>query len=185
MLIFELIFWIALVLFTINYFIYPFIVILLSEFKSNDHDCLELNESDGIGVTMIIAAYNEERVIKAKIENSLSLDYPEEKLQIIIVSDGSDDRTHEIASSFMGKNILAIHQNERKGKSAALNRAAQMAEGEIIVFSDANNDFNLTALRHLVKHFRDAEVGAVTGSKHVYDVEGLQSTKGDGLYWRY
>ena len=134
-------------------------------------------------VSFIIAAYNEEKVIADKIKNTLMLNYPKDKLEIIIVSDGSDDKTHEIAKRY--KDIIALHQPERRGKSAALNRAITYATGEILVLSDANNDYQRDAIRELVKHFSDEHVGAVTGAKRIYEESERQSSVGDGAYWRY
>ena len=78
-----------------------------------------------------------------------------------------------------------MHQPERRGKSAAINRAVEQASGEILLLSDANNDFESGAVRALVRHFYDAEVGAVTGAKHIYPDRGRESSVGDGAYWKY
>jgi len=136
-------------------------------------------------VSLIIAAYNEERVIRSKIENSLSLNYPLKQLEIIIVSDGSDDLTHDIALEFEQRGVKALHNPERKGKSAALNRAVEHALGDIIIFSDANNDFNKDSIEQLVRHFADERIGGVTGAKHVYEDNTREAAKGDNLYWKY
>jgi len=114
-------------------------------------------------VSLVIAAYNEERVIAGKLANSLALDYPRELLEIIVVSDGSTDRTHEIVSGFADQGVIALHDPPRNGKSAALNRAVAAAAGDIILFSDANNDFNAGAVRTMVQHFAEDRVGGVCG----------------------
>ena len=136
-------------------------------------------------VSLIVAAYNEEKVIAARLANALSLDYPEERLEILVVADGSDDRTHEIASAYKGMGVRAMHEPARRGKSAALNRGVEVASGEIVVFSDANNDFSRDALRYLVRHFADPDVGGVCGRKSIRPVEDRESSVGDGMYWRY
>jgi cellulose synthase/poly-beta-1,6-N-acetylglucosamine synthase-like glycosyltransferase len=136
-------------------------------------------------VSLVIAAYNEERVLAAKIANCLALDYPAELLQIVVVSDGSTDRTHAIAETFAEQGVLALHDPPRRGKSAALNRAVATASGEIVLFSDANNDFNPQAVREMVRHFADAGVGGVCGRKSIRAAADREASTGDSLYWRY
>lgn len=135
-------------------------------------------------VTLLIAAYNEEQVITEKLENSLALDYPPEKLHILVAADGSDDRTPEIVRAFADRGVELSYMKERAGKMAALNRAIPQARGEIVVFSDANNLYAPDALRWLVAPFADPQVGAVSGAKRVYTGgEGLGEA--ERLYWRY
>ena len=176
---------ICMFLFVYNYFIYPVIIILFSKSKKNLHLIFELEENEVPFVSLIIAAYNEEKVIEAKIQNSLKLDYPEKLFELIVVSDGSDDSTPEIVKKYSDQGVVNLHSPERKGKSAALNRAAEHARGDILVFSDANNDFSDDAIKHLVKHFNDEKVGAVTGAKKIYQNNSREASKGDGLYWNY
>jgi len=118
-------------------------------------------------VTVVIAAYNEEESIAATIQNKLDLDYPKEKLEIIVVSDGSTDRTDAIVERFQGDNVHLLRQEPRAGKTAALNLAVSQARGEIVVFSDANSLYASDAIHHLVINFADPQVGYVTG-KMVY-----------------
>ncbi len=174
---------VSIFLFTYNYFIYPALVIYLSQTRVNEHDKLIKEPENLPGVSFIIAAYNEEKVIKEKILNTLQIDYPKDKLQIIIVSDGSDDSTPDIVSQF--SEVTGMHNPARAGKSAALNRAVENATGEFLVFSDANNDFSENSIKQLIKHFSDPIVGAVTGAKHIYENEERESSAGDGLYWKY
>lgn len=114
-------------------------------------------------VTLIISAHNEEKVIEDKILNSLALDYPAEKIEITVVSDGSDDGTDGIVKRFEGRGVVLRRCEGRLGKTACLNRAVPLAAGEIVVFSDANSKYDRDALRHLVKRFSDPRVGFVTG----------------------
>jgi cellulose synthase/poly-beta-1,6-N-acetylglucosamine synthase-like glycosyltransferase len=181
----EIVFWFFTLLFLANYFVYPAIVIAVSKFLRPGPPRTDTNAAGPRKVSLIIAAYNEEKVIEAKLRNSLELDYPRDRFEIIVVSDGSDDKTHEIAAGFHDRGVVALHDDKRNGKSAALNRGAAVSSGEILVFSDANNDFHRDAIHHLVKHFDDPQTGAVTGAKHVYARDDLQATQGDGLYWRY
>lgn len=138
-------------------------------------------------VSLVIAAYNEEKVIAEKIRNSLELDYPD--LEIIVVADGSDDRTVERLSPFRDDGLIVLHDENRKGKAAALNRAAAAASGEILVFSDANAIYAPNAISALVSAFSQITVGAVSGCKLV-SVRGSATGdagfgKSESLYWRY
>lgn len=169
-----------------NYALYPLSVIILSKIKSDKHTTYLNDRSEyAPSVSFIIAAYNEETVIDRKIKNTLSLDYPDDKIEIIVISDGSTDATPEIAKKYSGNGVLSLHEPARNGKTAALNRAVEHATGEILVFSDANNDYQHDAVDLLIRHFKDPEVGAVTGCKHIYENQDRQSSKGDGLYWKY
>jgi poly-beta-1,6-N-acetyl-D-glucosamine synthase len=132
-------------------------------------------------VSLIIAAFNEESGIAAKIENSLALDYSQ--LEVIVVTDGSDDATAVIASGYADRGVVVLHDPARNGKSAALNRGAAVAGGEILVFSDANNDFDPDAVTHLVRAFADPRVGGATGQKTVLADSAVGES--EGLYWRY
>lgn len=177
--------YLAVSLFIYNYFIYPLAIIFLSKLRVDPHLENISEFSDYPKVSFIIAAYNEELVIKQKITNTLSLEYPKDKFEIIIVSDGSDDSTPDIVREYSSEGIIGLHQSARQGKSAALNRAVECSSGEIIVFSDANNDFSIDSVKMLIKHFSDESIGAVTGAKHIYESNDRQAASGDGLYWKY
>lgn len=131
--------------------------------------------------TLLIAAYNEEKVIERKIQNSLELDYPERQLEIIIVADGSTDQTAEIVSRY--PLVKLFYQPERKGKLAAIQRVLPAVQSEIVVFTDANTFLNGSALNMLVPHFADATVGGVSGEKKVSNLP--TSTGTEGIYWKY
>lgn len=168
-----------------NYFLYPLAIILLAKFRNASTAATPLASSSTPSVSLIIAAYNEERVIDAKIRNSLALDYPKDRLQIVVVSDGSTDSTPQIVQRYQDQRVVSLHQAPRRGKTAALNRAVVTASGEIVVFSDANNMFEAKALHELVKHFADPQVGGVCGLKQIYQAAERQSSQGDSLYWKY
>lgn len=136
-------------------------------------------------VSFIVAAYNEEKVIREKILNDLALDYPKMKLELIIVSDGSSDSTPSIVEEFRQDGVISLHKPEREGKIAALNRAVLVAKNEILVFSDANSLFNKNAINKLVRHFSDSSIGGVCGRKAIIDNELRVASKGDYLYWLY
>jgi len=169
-----------------NYVGYPLLVIALARLRPRaSPPPLPPARSDWPTLSLVIAAYNEERVIGDKIRNSLTLDYPRERLEIIAVSDGSSDRTPEIVRSFEEQGVIGLYDSPRRGKSSALNRGVARAGGDVVVFSDANNDFAPDALQLLVRHFADPAVGGACGVKQIKPAEDRQSTQGDSLYWRY
>jgi len=135
-------------------------------------------------VSLIISAFNEERVIEAKIANSLALDYPRDKFEILVVSDASSDATDSIVSRYAGE-VRLIRQAERKGKTSGLNMAVPEARGKIIVFTDANSMFERDGLRRLVRSFADPAVGCVTGESRYRDVAFSAVGRTEGLYWNY
>jgi len=134
-------------------------------------------------VSLVVVAYNEADVIDRRLDNCRALDYPQERLELIVAADGSDDGTAEIAARRDGVRVL--HRPERRGKLAAMNRAAQAARGDVLVFSDANNVYERGALRALVAPFADPDVGVATGRKAIDDGSGRALDQAEGLYWRY
>jgi cellulose synthase/poly-beta-1,6-N-acetylglucosamine synthase-like glycosyltransferase len=136
-------------------------------------------------VTLVVPAHDEEAVIEEKIRNSLALDYPEGRLEVLIVSDGSTDETDAIARRYEGGS-LRLARLERSGKAAALNEGVRQARGEIVVFSDANSLLDPDGLVHLVENFADPAVGGVCGNKKYRAARGADATEGgENLYWRY
>lgn len=135
-------------------------------------------------VALLIAAYNEERVIAEKLENSLALDYPPGRLHIAVAADGSDDATADIVRGFAGRGVRLFHRAGREGKVAALNRAMESIRQPIVVFSDANSLYERGALLELVAPFADPGVGVVAGAKRVTEEDDALS-RSEGLYWRY
>lgn len=135
-------------------------------------------------VTLIIAAYNEADFIKNKISNSLSLDYPGYKLDILIITDGSTDDTYTLASQFQGIKIL--HQPERMGKIAAIHRAMAFVKTDIVIFSDANTLLNPDSIKKIVWHYQFKNTGGVAGEKKIL-ISGNEKSagSGEGLYWKY
>src|SRR3990172_886218 len=136
-------------------------------------------------VSLIIAAYNEEESIGQRLENALALDYPREGLEIIVASDGSTDRTEAIVER-SGHSCVRLLRLPRGGKIPALNAAAAQAQGEILVFSDANSMCDSQALSKLTQNFADAEVGGVVGhTGYFISPESESSSRGEDLYWNY
>jgi len=134
-------------------------------------------------VTLIISAYNEDKVIGEKIRNALSLDYPTERLEIVVVSDGSTDRTCEVVWQLAHQGVVLRHYDGRIGKTACLNHAVPLAAGDIVVFSDANSSYEKRALKELVRPFQRSDVGFVTGWTQ-YSSSGEATADSLGLYSR-
>lgn len=142
------------------------------------------DESHCPTVSILLSVYNEESVIAEKIANFLALDYPEEKLEFVIISDMCSDRTDEIIQSINNPRVKHLIQTERSGKTKNLNRGAREAQGEILVFTDANAMYDRDAIRKLVRHFADPSIGLVTG-KSVYLDPVTGGTTTGGVYRRY
>jgi len=140
--------------------------------------------TDWPAVTLVIAAYNEERFITEKIRNSVTLDYPVDKLAILVVTDGSTDNTPARVKEF--STVLLFHEHERKGKIHAVNRIMKHVQSPIVIFTDANTELNNQAVKNIVRHYEDPIVGGVAGEKRVVskDIDNA-SGAGEGLYWKY
>jgi cellulose synthase/poly-beta-1,6-N-acetylglucosamine synthase-like glycosyltransferase len=128
-------------------------------------------------VTVIIPAYNEERSLDAKIRNVLATEYPSDRLEVVVVSDASTDRTNDIARSFADRGVQLLVQERRRGKSAGLNAAMAMSRGEIVVFTDANAMYSPSTIPALVKSFERPRIGLVTGyTRYVADQGDVAET---------
>lgn len=180
MLMVKIIFWMAVFLLFYVYFGYPIMLGAIASFRHVQTKADEMHEPT---VSLIIAAYNEEAVIGKKIENSLRLDYPKEKLEIIIFSDASTDRTDEIVKSYADQGVKLLRIEGRRGKTYCQNEAAKIAQGEILVFSDANSMYEPDAIRKLVRHFADEHVGCVSGELRYRGGKG--AVEGEKTYWQY
>lgn len=179
----ETVFWTCLAVVIYAYVVYPPVIYICSRlFGRRDHpaDCPEDELPE---VTLLVAAYNESGVIRERIENALALDYPKDKLDIVIASDGSDDGTNEIVESFADRGVVLQPFMPRRGKSVVLNDAMARVRGEIVMLSDANTMMNSQAVRRLARWFADTDVGAVCGWLDLYDAETGRNA--DGVYWRY
>jgi biofilm PGA synthesis N-glycosyltransferase PgaC len=152
------------------------------------------------GVSFIVAAFNEESLIREKILNSLEQDYPADRIELIFITDGSSDKTPDIVAGYSKTNIASasidsaskasirlLHEPQRRGKSAAVNRAVLEAKNEILIFSDANTSLNRDAVRNIARHYADPRTGGVAGEKKVLtdtaNADG--SGAGEGMYWKY
>ncbi len=134
-------------------------------------------------VSLIVAAHDEEDVIGRRIENLLALDYPSDRFHVVVVSDGSTDRTNEIVRDLAERfDNVRLLECERAGKATAQNTAVAQSDAEVVAFSDANSRWEPDALRKLVRSFADSEVGYVCGQLRLESVDGMNQ---EGLYWRY
>lgn len=136
-------------------------------------------------VALIISCYNEAAVIREKLENALALDYPGDKLTILVVSDGSDDGTDDVVREYSGRGVKLVRQEGRLGKTLGLNLAMEQVDADITVFSDANAMYSPSAIRMLVRNFADEQVGYVVGAALYTDGDTGASAKNENLYWRY
>ncbi len=184
----EIIFWICVFIVFYTYLGYGVLLWGLVKLKriikgrTVEHD---LPDDDVLpDVTFLICAYNEEDVVKMKMENTRELDYPKEKLHIMWVTDGSTDNTNENLKEY--KEVEIVFTPERKGKTAALNHGIGMVKTEITVMTDANTMVNREAIREIVRCMQDEKVACVAGEKRVIArTEGQTVAHGEGLYWRY
>lgn len=177
-----MIFWAALALLTYTYVGYPLLIGAWSRIHP-----WPVRRGDGEPtVSILLAAYNEERQVAARIRNLLDLDYPRHRLEILVASDGSRDATLERATALEGARVRVLGWPERRGKPAALNALAGRARGEVLVFTDARQRFERSTLRALVADFADPDVGAVSGELMlVADPDRGSVGEAVGLYWRY
>ncbi len=175
----QIVFWVAVALLAYVYAGYPLLVWIVSRLSPRHvmRDAIEPR------VTVLITAYNEEQAIADKIRNTLAIDYPPEKLEILVASDGSTDRTEEIAASFEG--VIVFRQEGRRGKTFTQNRAVERASGEVILFSDATTEYKPNVLRELLPNFADETVGCVAGKLIYVDDSSSNVGKGAKSYWNY
>lgn len=163
------------------YFGYPALIFVLARLRPRPIASADVTPS----MSIIVPVFNEEVVIERKIRNTLDLDYPREQFEVLFISDGSTDRSEEIVRSFESDTVRLIVL-PRGGKAVALNTGAARAQGEILVFTDANVDLASDALRTLARPFADAGVGGVSGKKKYVVRRGTDTTEvGENLYWRW
>lgn len=177
----EVLFWVLAALVIAVYAGYPALLYVLPR---RDHRLADASDDELPDVVMLISAYNEAACIEDKLRNSVSLDYPAEKLRICVISDASDDGTDEIVRAFEADNVELLRMEDRGGKTLGLNEAVAQAEAELVVFSDANAMYESTAIRTLAESFADPDIGAVIGES-TYGVPDSPSGQSESLYWRY
>lgn len=161
---------------------YPVLIALLSWLVPQTES---QTDKDLRRVSLIISAYNERAVIGEKLDNALSTDYPAALLEVVVVSDCSDDGTDEIVRRYCDQRVRLVRQEEHLGKSSGLNLGVPVSSGEILIFSDANAMYRPDAIRQLVRHFGDPLVGYVVGNaRYLEQPDQAPSASSEGLYWK-
>ena len=180
------IFWISILIILYSYIFYAVVVwIYLLLFGKSNHT---INTQYFPTISILIASYNEESYLDSKIDNLLSLNYPSDKLNIIFITDGSDDESLKIIENRIkdNSNIYLFHQDERNGKQHAINRVMPLVDSEIVVFNDCNTIINQDALTRIAQLFADPKVGVVSGEKKIIVSKSDKVvSSGEGLYWKY
>jgi cellulose synthase/poly-beta-1,6-N-acetylglucosamine synthase-like glycosyltransferase len=171
----DVLFWVSLALVVWTHLAYPVVAYALARVRAKP---VQRDDSFWPTVAVVIAAHNEEMVIERRIQNLLELDYPREKLELVVTSDASTDRTEELAEG-AGAHVI---RNPRGGKVAAQNAAARQTSTDIVAFSDANCTWAPDALRTLVRAFADPDVAYVCGRLNILADDGRNK---EGVYWRY
>ncbi|MEC5161188.1 cellulose synthase/poly-beta-1,6-N-acetylglucosamine synthase-like glycosyltransferase [Janthinobacterium sp. CG_23.3] len=177
----KTVFWTSLFLIVYPYLVYPLVMLAIGKMRPRKvarAPCLPT-------MTILIPAYNEVAMIGATIQNKLDQGYPADRLQIIVISDGSADGTDDVVKGFGRHAVKLLRRERREGKAAALNEAVRLASGDIIIFSDANTLFGANALQRIAANFADPEIGYLTGSLQFVTDGGNASGAGARAYMRY
>jgi poly-beta-1,6-N-acetyl-D-glucosamine synthase len=178
----QILFWAAAGLVVYTYAGYPLAVYLLARLWSRP---VAVDERYQPTVCMVVVVYNEQARIRAKIANALQLDYPADRFQMLVVSDGSTDGTHDVVRSFGDPTVRLLEFNERRGKAACVNDGIAVANADIVLLTDARQRIDRFAANALVRHFADPEVAAVSGELCFEDLSPTGFSKGIDFYWRY
>jgi cellulose synthase/poly-beta-1,6-N-acetylglucosamine synthase-like glycosyltransferase len=190
----EGVFWVSLLLVLFSYFFYPAILFAAFSISQIQRDWQYLTSrrdrrrpsptgSQFPTVSLVIAAYNEESRLRAKIANAREVDYPIEKLEVVFISDGSTDRTDQILKDVDDARFRIALLPQRSGKATAINHGAALAQHDILIFSDAATLFAADAVKKLVRHFCNPSVGVVCGALQFQATQESQQT--EGIYWKY
>ncbi|MCZ7393671.1 MAG: glycosyltransferase [Candidatus Methanoperedens sp.] len=180
--------WIILILYILSFLLiwkfvgYPFLMVMISYMKKP----YEKDYSYQPFVSIIVPSYNEEKVIKRRIENLLCLNYPKDKYEVIVVDSGSKDRTVELVENIITQDsdppLKLIREKERKGKSSAINLSKNHAKGNIVLITDANSLFDKNVLMEMMPHFKNPDVGAVSG-RYIVSNPNKTLTSSEMFYW--
>lgn len=189
---FELLFWSSVGLTAYTYVGYPVLIRVLARLfpQRSSRSMSDRAPRPGVAgsdslpfVSLVIAAYREESVILERLNNAMQLDWPADRLEVLIGCDGDEDLTGELVRAFGDSRVKLLQYPRRRGKASVLNDTIPQARGEIVVLSDANTMMQPDAIRQLARHFEDPEVGGVCG--RLVLVDSLSGQNVDGLYWKY
>jgi cellulose synthase/poly-beta-1,6-N-acetylglucosamine synthase-like glycosyltransferase len=178
----EILFWLCIGAMLHTYLLYPLTLRLLPRRYVTPP---VMPETDWPRAAVLIPAYNEEKVIGAKVENALALDYPTDRLEILVGSDGSTDQTDQIVLGFRDRRLRLVELPGRSGKIGVYNRLVAETAADILVFTDANVMLDPRSLRFLLRHFADPKVGVVNGGKYIVIPKGAETVRGEEIYGRY
>jgi len=183
MIILILLFWLAWGLVLYAYVVFPLLIALFAKLAGRNKSLGKTEDENNLPrVAMVVAAYNEEQFIRAKLENTWQIDYPADRFEILIGSDGSGDNTAGILKQCTDPRLRCFLFPERRGKISVVNDLMQHVDADIIVMSDANTLYAPDSIRKLVRHFSDTRVGCVSGKLNLSNEGGVS---GEGLYWKY
>ena len=182
----ELIVFFILFLIFYTYLLYPSLLFLIAKIKKNSkHPKQVIDPKYKPNVSFVVAAFNEEMVILDKVKNTLALNYPREKIEILIGSDGSTDETNTICTLLQNNGMIDFYSfDQRRGKASVLNDLLQRCKGEIVIFSDANTFFCNEAIETMIRHFQNTKIGGVCG-RLILDSKSDQIDSGESTYWQY
>jgi len=179
----EVLFWLLIFFVFYSYLGYPFFLILISKFQKRIPS-KTISDNYEPTVTLFVAAYNEQDYVDSKIANSLALDYPKDKLKLVWVTDGSNDKTNELLKKY--PEVKVYFQYERNGKINAMNRGMEFVDSEIVIFSDGNTTLSRETIREMVLRFNNANVGCIAGEKRIeLTSKDAAAATGEGFYWKY
>ena len=182
----EIIFWVLVSIIFYTYIGYGLVLFLLIKIKRlfSKKSTFVISTNDLPEVTLLIAAYNEQDYVKVKVENTLQLNYPSEKLHQIWVTDGSNDETPLRLKAY--PEVEVLHKPERNGKIAAMNRGIKFVKTPIVIFSDANTLLGKESIMKIAQMFSNPKTGCVSGEKRIFNAdEEAASAAGEGIYWKY
>jgi cellulose synthase/poly-beta-1,6-N-acetylglucosamine synthase-like glycosyltransferase len=182
----EIFFWILIGIIFYTYLGYGIVLFFMIKIKRlfSRKESFQLIETDLPEVTLLIAAYNEQEYVKAKVENTFQMNYPAKKLHQIWVTDGSTDKTPELLIAY--PEVEVLHKSERNGKIAAMNRGIKFVKTPIVIFSDANTLLGKESVIKIVEMFSNKNTGCVSGEKRILnDNKEAASAAGEGIYWKY
>lgn len=176
-------FWLAFAVLAYQYVGYPLLLATLAALRGRKTTASYARDEDLPSVTLVISAYNEAEVLDGKIRNALAQDYPKDRFEIVVASDGSSDGTNEIARSYASDGVVLHEFSANRGKNLTLNDTLPRARGEIIVFTDANGMYQKEAIRTLVQGFADPRVGSVCGELIYKNFNDNPIAEGYNRYW--